>query len=55
MEFLTFILIFTAAWLIWRRPEKERLATRLLIASIVLMVFLFTVGTRTSLLPGLNY
>ena len=55
MEFLTFILIFTAAWLLWRRPEKERLAVRLLIVSIVLMVFLFTVGTRTSLLPGLNY
>lgn len=55
MEFLTFILIFTTAWLLWRRPEKERLATRLLIVSIVLMVFLFTVGTRTSLLPGLNY
>lgn len=55
MEFLTFILMFTTAWLLWRRPEKERLAARLLIVSIVLMVFLFTVGTRTSLLPGLNY
>ena len=55
MEFLTFILMFTTAWLLWRRPEKERLAVRLLIVSIVLMVFLFTVGTRTSLLPGLNY
>lgn len=55
MELLTFILIFTTAWLLWRRPEKERLAARLLIVSILLMVFLFTLGTRTSLLPGLNY
>lgn len=55
MEFLTFIVIFVAAWLLWRRPEKERLAARLLIAAVVLMVFLFAVGTRTSLLPGLNY
>lgn len=55
MELLTFILIFITAWLIWRRPEQERLASRLLIVSIVLMVLLFTLGTHTSLLPGLNY
>ena len=55
MEFLTFILIFITAWVLWRRPERERLATRLLVVSILLMVFLFTLGTRTSLLPGLNY
>ena len=55
MEFLTFIIIFASAWLLWRRPEKERLAARLLVAAIVLMVFIFLVGTRTSLLPGLNY
>ena len=55
MELLTFVVIFLAAWLVWRRPERERLAARLLIIGIVLMVFLFTLGTRTSLLPGLNY
>lgn len=55
MELLTFLLLFLAAWLLWRRPERERLAARLLIVGIVLMVFLFTLGTRTSLLPGLNY
>lgn len=55
MEFLTFLLMFASAWLLWRRPEKERLASRLLIVSILLLVFLFTLGTRTSLLPGLNY
>jgi heme A synthase len=55
MEFLTFTLIFCSAWILWRRPERERLAARLLVIGIVLMVFLFTLGTRTSLLPGLNY
>ena len=55
MELLTFALIFTTAWLVWRRPERERLALRLLVISIALMFFLFTLGTRTSLLPGLNY
>jgi uncharacterized membrane protein YozB (DUF420 family) len=55
MEFLTFLIIFAAAWTLWRRPEREVLARRLLIAGILLMVFLFTLGTRTSLLPGLNY
>jgi heme A synthase len=55
MEFLNLCLMFVTAWLIWKRPEKERLARRLLVVSVVLMVFLFMLGTRTSLLPGLNY
>jgi heme A synthase len=55
MEFLTFILMFAAAWLLWKRPERERLAFRLLLACVILMIFLFTLGTRTSILPGLNY
>lgn len=55
MEFLTFVLMFITAWLLWRRPERERLAFRLLVASILLMVVLFSLGTHTSLLPGLNY
>lgn len=55
MEMFTFVLLFAAAWLLLRRPEQERLASQLLVVSILLMVFLFTLGTRTSLLPGLNY
>ncbi len=55
MEFLTFVLLFASGWLVWRRPERERLAFNLLIAAVLLMVFIFTLGTRTSLLPGLNY
>jgi len=55
MEFLNFVLIFAAALLLLRKPEKERLAFRLVVASTVLMVVLFSIATRTSLLPGVNY
>jgi hypothetical protein len=55
MEFLTFILLFMSAWLVWRRPERERLAFGLLLVGLLLLVFTFSLGTRTSLLPGLNY
>ncbi len=55
MEFLQFVLMAVAAGLIWRRPERERLAFRLVVATALLMVLLFALGTRTSLLPGLNY
>ncbi len=55
MEFLNFVLMFVTAWLVFRKPEKERIAFRLLVASVVLMVVLFSIATRTSLLPGVNY
>ncbi len=55
MEFLNFVLMFAAAWLIFRKPQKERLAFGLLVTSIVLMVVLFSIATRTSWLPGVNY
>jgi len=55
MEFLNFLLMFAAAWIVLRRPEKERLAFRLLVASIVIMVLVFCLATRTALLPGVNY
>jgi len=54
MEFLNFLIILTAAWLIWRRPEKEGLAFGLLVASCVLLGILFFLGTRGSLIPGVN-
>jgi len=54
MEFLNFLIILTAAWLVWRRPDKERLAYRLLVASCVLMALLFLIGTHGSLVPGVN-
>jgi uncharacterized membrane protein len=54
MEFLNFLLIATAGWLIWRRPERERLAFGLLVASCLLMALLFLIGTHGSLVPGVN-
>lgn len=55
MELLNFLLIVAAAWLVARHPEWERLAFGLAALSVLLMVFLFLVGTRTSVLPGLNF
>ena len=54
MEFLDLLIILWAAWLVWRRPERERLAFRLLVVACLLMALLFLVGTRTSLVPGVN-
>jgi len=54
MEFLNFLIILCAAWLVWRRPERERLAFGLLVASCLLMALLFLVGTHGSLIPGVN-
>jgi hypothetical protein len=55
MEFLNLGLIFTTAYLVLRKPGRERLAFRLLVVSTILMVFLFSMATRTGLLPGVNY
>ncbi len=55
MEFLNFVLMFIAAWIVLRAPEKERVAFRLLVTSIVIMILVFCLATRTALLPGVNY
>jgi len=54
VEFLNFLIILWAAWLIWRRPQRERLAFTLLVVSCVLMALLFLIGTHTSFVPGVN-
>lgn len=54
MEFLNFLLILYTGWLVWRHPERERLAFRLLVVSCVLMALLFLAGTHTSFVPGVN-
>jgi len=55
VEFLNLVVIFATAYLVLRKPEKERTAFRLLVFSVLLMVFLFSMATRTGLLPGVNY
>jgi hypothetical protein len=52
---MNFVLIFITAYLVFRKPERERLAFRLLVLSVLLMVGLFSMATRTGLLPGVNY
>jgi uncharacterized membrane protein len=54
MEFLNFLLILWTAWLLWRHPQRERLAFGLLLVSCVLMALLFLAGTHTSFVPGVN-
>ncbi len=54
MEFLNFLIILLTAWLVWRRPKRERLAFGLLVASCILMALLFLLGTHGSLVPGVN-
>ena len=54
MELLNFLIILGAAWIIWRRPERERLAFTLLVVSCLLMALLFLIGTHTSFVPGVN-
>jgi hypothetical protein len=54
MEFLNFLIILAAGWLIWRRPERERLAFGLLVVSFLLMAFLFLIGTHGALIPRVN-
>ncbi len=55
MELLNLVLIFIAGYLVFRRPEKQRVAFRILIVSVLLMIFLFSMATRSALLPGVNY
>lgn len=54
MEFLNFLLILAAGWIVWRRPEREGLAFGLLLVSFVLMAVLFLIGTHTSFVPRVN-
>lgn len=55
MEFLNFVLMFAAAYLVWRKPHRERLAYGLLVTCTLLTVASYLIATRSSVLPGLNY
>jgi hypothetical protein len=55
MEFLNFLLILAAGWLVLQRPERERLAFGVLVTSAALMAAVFYLGTRTAVLPPFNY
>ncbi len=55
MEFLNFVLIFIAACFLLCKPEREKVAFHLLVVSMMLMIALFLIATRTAFLPGVNY
>jgi len=55
MEFANLTLIFVTAWLVWKKPGRESLAFALLVTSALLTAFLFFLGTRSSILPPVNY
>jgi hypothetical protein len=55
VEFLNFVLMFVIALLLLGKRDRERLAFRLLVVSVLLMMALFSIATRTALLPGVNY
>lgn len=55
MEFANLTLIFVTGWLVWKKPGKEDVAFALLVTSVLLTAFLFFLGTRSSILPPVNY
>ena len=55
MEFANLTLIFVTAWLVWRKPHREKTAFAFLVTSVLLTVFLFFLATRSSVLPPVNY
>jgi hypothetical protein len=55
VEFLNLVIIFVTSLLVLRKPERERLAFGLFVTSILLMIGVFLLATRTSILPGVNY
>ena len=55
MEFANLSLIFVTAWLVWKKPAREKTAFALLVTSVLLTALLFFLGTRSSILPPVNY
>ena len=55
METVNLLIVFAAAWLVWKRPLKEDVAYRLLVVSVLFTAVLYFIGTRTSVLPRFNF
>lgn len=54
MEFLELLLIFIAIYIVWKKPEKEKLAFGLFILSWVIMVVSYVGHVSSNLLPVMN-
>ena len=55
MEFLQLCLIFGAVGLVLKKPEKENIATTLLVGSMMLMLLVWLAATWQMVLPAGNY
>ncbi|MEW6366307.1 MAG: dihydroneopterin aldolase [Acidobacteriota bacterium] len=55
MEFLNFVLILVAGYLVVKKPHREKTAFTLLVVIFLLLIALFFVGSRSSILPPVNY
>ena len=55
MELLQLSLYFIAAYLIFAKPEKEKIAYRITCLVVLSAVFIFLMATNAMLLPGVNY
>jgi len=54
-EIHVYLIAFAVIVLIWRFPQKEKLAFGLFAAAIVAEVVLFFVASAASTVPGLNW
>lgn len=48
MEFLMLLLLAVSLFIVWRKPEKEKWAWRLFLASTAVCVFLFLLDVHTA-------
>ncbi|MDO5091656.1 MAG: hypothetical protein Q4D61_08925 [Cardiobacteriaceae bacterium] len=55
METVQLCLYLLAAWLIFAKPEKEKLAYRITCLVVLSAMFIFFMATNAMLLPGVNY
>ncbi|USD37479.1 MULTISPECIES: hypothetical protein [Ferrimonas] len=55
MEFTNFCIMAFAAYLVLKKPEKEKLADRLLFGSIALSFFIWIMMSWGTLMPIGNY
>lgn len=55
MELLILVLLAAAVWLVWRKPEKEKVAFRLFVLGAALCFAMYFIASFTSVLPFGSY
>ncbi|MGP1579468.1 MAG: hypothetical protein ACTTH5_00360 [Wolinella sp.] len=54
MEFLIYSLASASLYLVWRKPEREKLAFGLLCAGAAVSAVVFFIAVSSSWVPGIN-